>query len=694
MTPTPPSGGAHPFSDSRLPDVQAGRLDPAALAPHAAPRHPFRQPRLARRDARIPAGFQEHILGPGKLEQFVHDTIAFHRVEPASLYEHAAQHIAPQERPPPFAEWPIHLPAHTDFITLEKVCSVAGTAESLAAVRHGFRYLYDEAMYAAVPRCKARDVPRARLTPEQGAAALSSGHFRVVRDRSLVSGYVFLFAVPQPAKRRFRLVAHPVVQNDTLATAPKVSFRSIHERKQLVFKGARAAQADQKAYYPAFLMPEHVGYHYCTRLPVPGEGGRTRWVLAALTRAPTGLASQVFTGVAVSAHLKAFAIRSAGDDDHIDNYLFVDDDDEKIAADLRELNARNSAAGGTLNEKEQLERDPRSLIASRLDWVGLALDFEAKTVRCTQALCDKVALTWQLLSDHPFSYRQLGSHVGMLRYAALLIDVPLASFFRLNSFMSQVGLAMQQCNDECWDERVDITEPVWNDLAAFTQIVLRNEPQQQVRDLLEPDFYVTVDACASGYGYAALELRTGAVFTHSERWSARDWQVYGSRWHASTFSESQGALRMKQHLLAALEQRDASSPSPSPPPRRYFLVGSDSVTAVALFRKGYATKSYFLNEVAKADRGTPLLQRDQWAFRHIAGKDNVVADKLSRLTHGDPVGDWDQAAVAESLRRLLGESASPPADGSGGGSGVLVGHTRTTTTAATEAPLSLDATTK
>ena len=138
---------------------------------------------------------------------------------------------------------------------------------------------------------------------------------------------------------------------------------------------------------------------------------------------------------------------------------------------------------------------------------------------------------------------------------------------------------------------------------------------------------------------------------------------------------------MKRHLLETLDARDASasaSSAPSTPSRRYFHVGSDSVTAVALFRKGYATKSYFLNEVAKEDRGTPRLQRDQWRFVHIAGSKNVVADQLSRLAVGAPAVVWDKAAIAESLRRLLGETASSPVDRSGGGSGELAGQPQTT----------------
>lgn len=628
---------------------------------------------------------------PGKLETFVHDTIKFTGCAADTLYDCAARQLNPRSTPSPYASWPLHLPAHTNFITPEKVASVLGTPETLAAVRLGFRYLYDVAMYSDVPTSSARTTPRARITPAQGAAVLASGHFELVSDRTLVKGHIFLFAVPQPAKCRFRLVAHPAVQNDTLPTAPKVSFRSIHARKQLVFKGRLAAQADQKAYYPAFPMPADVGHYYCTRLPVPDEHGRTRWVLARLARAPTGLASQVFTGVAVSAHLKAFAIRSAGDDEHIDNYLFVDDDADNIVADLQELNARNNVAGGTLNEKEQIERDPHSLVASRIDWVGLCLDFEAKTVCCTSSLRDKVALAWSWLSNaDSFSFRQFGALIGMLRYAAHLIDVPLASFFALNRYVSAVGVEMQARNDEAWDEPALVPEPAWRDLTAFTEIVLRNKPQPQQPDLLEPDVFVTVDACATGYGYAALVLRgahAGAVLLHSERWSAADRQRYGDRWEASTFSEPHGVLRMKRHLLAALARRDAasssSSSSSSSPPRRFFLVGSDSVTAIALFTKGYASKSFHMNEVAKADRADPALQRDQWVLTHIEGEKNVFADALSRASD-EHVVEWEEAAVADGLRRLLGETASP-ADRSGGGSGALSIHPRTTTTTTSRA---------
>jgi hypothetical protein len=112
----------------------------------------------------------------------------------------------------------------------------------------------------------------------------------------------------------------------------------------------------------------------------------------------------------------------------------------------------------------------------------------------------------------------------------------------------------------------------------------------------------------------------------------------------STFTEAHAMLEMKRRLAQWLDNRSRS-----------IRVGTDSVTARALFTKGYASRSFDLNEVAKADRRCAAFARHQWSYVHVAGEQNTMADSLSRdraLTAGELLG------IKLHLSRLLGDNPS------------------------------------
>jgi hypothetical protein len=103
---------------------------------------------------------------------------------------------------------------------------------------------------------------------------------------------------------------------------------------------------------------------------------------------------------------------------------------------------------------------------------------------------------------------------------------------------------------------------------------------------------------------------------------------------------------MKCHLLPLLDG-DAAS--------HHLLIGTDSVTAAALHRKGYSARSYDLNCVADTDR--EMFPNLRCTYKHIAGVKNVIADALSRgKTLTDKMfGKLEiVTTIKESLQRLLG----------------------------------------
>ena len=58
-----------------------------------------------------------------------------------------------------------------------------------------------------------------------------------------------------------------------------------------------------------------------------------------------------------------------------------------------------------------------------------------------------------------------------------VIDVPTAHFFNLLRFVSNVGHAMQQVQDKHWNDAATVWPSAWVDLAAWTELAIRNAPR-------------------------------------------------------------------------------------------------------------------------------------------------------------------------------------------------------------------------
>ena len=542
-------------------------------------------------------------------------------------------------------EWPAHikhLERRIDYAALLALPASDGTD---AALRHALSYMTDARVYRVhLPEWAAgRRPPRSVIPARFTRQLLVEGHFEPVAAESIKAA-IFVFSVFEDAKGRCRIIQHPERVNALVPAAPQVTFRSIKERCQLVHAGPAAGQVDFRAFYTQFPLSVAVRNVFCAELASTDDEGRPLRQLYRLCVAPTGLAHMPYVACTTTARLKDFPRRSAADDDHIDNVLYVGNP-EDVAHDLADLAARCNIAGVTINEDVS---DPRALVSTAVDWCGLHLDFSAKSVCLTQKVVDKIRLSWANFAR--WSWRGFAAHIGLLFYSMQLLEIPTFMFFNLLRFVSHVGREMQGRDDKCWDLAAEIWPSAAADLAAWTQLALTNKPRH-VPKQEAPRVLALVDSSAYGWGYIAVDLATGRVFMHGDRW-ADDFVLQHGRdkLRRSVFTEPHGVRLMKQHLLPQLDGIGCT-----------VRVGSDNVTTVATYRRGFSAASYDLNAVAAADR---LSGFDTYQFEYVsvAGVDNIYADALSRGT--DDLARKDVGALVESLRRLLGVD---PVDSTGGG---------------------------
>ena len=394
-----------------------------------------------------------------------------------------------------------------------------------------------------------------------------------------------------------------------------VSFKSIAERCQFVHSGAFAGTCDFTAYYTLFELDPRVRARFGCRLAVTNAFGETVWKLFRLRVAPTGSKFMPAVSIATTEHLLAFPHASRAHDSHIDNILFVGEYDA-VHSDLSELGRRCDIAQVTVNEDL---KDPTPLVVTELDWCGLRLDFSKKCVSLTAKTTLKIQLSWNLRTS--WTWRGLASHIGLLRYAAAVIDCSLCDFWQAHVFNSEISRWHQETDSQRYDEPAVIPDAALRDLERWTHIALANVPRL-VRKDRQPDVIVAVDSSAAGWGYAALDLRSSKLFWHAGTWSPDFMRKNEHKLHRSVFTEPYGMLFTKQEL--------AKKAAFCGPAARTVAVFSDNIATIATFRRGHAVRSFDMNFVAALDRHNAKLTRHNWSYAHIAGKDNIFADALSR----------------------------------------------------------------
>jgi hypothetical protein len=551
--------------------------------------------------------------------------------------------------PPLFTSLRLHIKNLTRRIAFDQVLHLAGLSdETLARLQLANGYLNDRSTYDKyLPAIAPRDVQKARIPVEYTRVLVDANHFEPSPDARQVRASCFVFAVPEPAKNRARGIQHTAAINERLPPAPKVSFRSIHERCQLVHAGSHAAQIDFASFYPAFQLAPEVRDFFTAKLPVQNADGSTSWKLHRLCVGPTGMSHMVFVAVATSDAIIEFERRAAATDTHIDNILSVGEP-AAIAHDLVELGRRCDFVGITINEDIA---DP-NLISTELDWCGLHLDFTAKTASLTQKVLRKIDASWENRSR--WSWRGFAAHIGLLFYAMQVIDVPVAQYFNLLRFVSAVGRDMQSANDQDWDRPAFIWDCAFKNLDEWTRVARRNTPRIIQRHA-DPPIRVLVDSCSWGWGYIALDELTDKLYLGGGPWSAEFVARHGAAKLAhSTFTEPRGIIEAKRDLLPQLESRV-----------RQFILGTDNVPARVTFSRGYAARSFHLNDAAATDRSSEFDQRHGWHYEHVPGKSNIFADAISRGRDPTTFASEEHRAMKESLRRLLGVTPGGLSTGAG-----------------------------
>ncbi len=513
-------------------------------------------------------------------------------------------------------------------IDLAAVAELQGGEESRQQFEFATGWLHDDARYNSVPEKGARGAPTTGM-PDAWIDELQQRGIITPIARKQIRGWVRMFVVPEPAKKRWRPIKHTLDANTALGrdTVMHLRFPTKQDIAALVHEGECFIALDFSAYFDQFVYTPEVASRFCFR-----KSGKY-YRLGTLAM---GERHAVEVAHCTTLRLLDFGPRSKTAA-VIDNVVFAGSRDD-VVRDATIFVERVRAVGAKLNEDTS---DITTLVQSSGVWCGVALDMTRKTSALAPKTVDKIETSWRLRNT--WTWRTFAGHIGLLFWAWNIIDVPVAEFFPLLRFIGEVGRLLTE-HEDWWDHPAKIWTSAWPSLERWSMLALRNQPRA-VPQQQTPEWLVATDASAWGWGYFAVHTTTGETRTHGERWKPFFAQRFGHRLGVSTFTEPQGVVNAMCHLI-----------DPTHPTRVRVL--TDNTPTQAAFSRGFSSQSYNLNECAARLRR--LFDNDDFVFDfgYLPGWLNP-ADTASR---GGPIANGEKtrdSMSAAELQRLAG-SAVPP----------------------------------
>lgn len=360
----------------------------------------------------------------------------------------------------------------------------------------------------------------------------------------------------------------------------------------LIQKGAWFATIDFKdAFYSVPLSPDSRRYFSFL----------WKGVTYQFTCMPQGLASapRIFTKLLkpALAHLRSLGFSVIC---YIDDCILVSRDKCHLEKGVKAALSLFDSLGLTINLKKSFLK-PTSCI----EYLGVILDSKAMTVTLTQNKKDKIkSLASDLLNSKSVSIRQLAAFIGNL--VAADVSVTNGPLHYKDLEIARNNALAKNCGN--YQATMVLDANLKNDIAWWL-----NNISSQFRDIItpDPDMHVYSDACLTGWGGKCGNITTGGHWAH------------GDDSHINVLELKAAVLTLKS-LCRNVENK-------------HIRLHMDNTSAVACVNKKGSTKQPLLSVTKElftwAEENSVIL-----SACHIPGKDNVDADRESRLSNLD--AEW------------------------------------------------------
>jgi hypothetical protein len=426
-----------------------------------------------------------------------------------------------------------------------------------------------------------------------------------------------MFGVPEPAKRRWRMIKNTANINATELEIFSVKFPTVRELDEGA-RGPAVACIDFAAYYDQIGLDPSTRNLHCFR----GLDGKTY----RLTRLPMGQRQAVGVACALTDAVLSFQRRSCIQT-CIDNIRFVGSR-EDVEHDLLETVRRCRQIGLAINEveKDLPLHEVSSLISSKATFMGRLFDHEKQTICLADKTVGKLKLVLEHMRTHRSSWRNVAALLGLLFFAQHVLQLPISCFG--NAFRMYREVSRRLAGDELsWDQEAEMQECQWKELQEWALMAIANRPRS-IENKIYTDVICT-DASKEGWGFCHLNIATGGVKVEQGMWPPE----YDDA-HISTHAESMAIYKAIHMCISPREPRTV-------------LLLTDAAVSATCINKLHA-KAWYVNWILHClAKNFPHLRI---VAQHIPGEMNI-SDGVSR---GDSITTLDTEEVGMWLRRYLG----------------------------------------
>jgi hypothetical protein len=333
-----------------------------------------------------------------------------------------------------------------------------------------------------------------------------------------------MFKVP----RRQRAITDTFVINKHMRhLKPQVTMCTLNDARQSVHHGSRTLTLDMKSWFVHFLLGYRVSLLQCHVF----DGAFWRWLRLAM-----GLIFACFVAQVALDIITKFALRQAGIQCHHLTYV----DNVKFSGDTPTLHAVGMSfakvcahANLTIGEFADLHLSAdnfdelstivsdrlNNLIGPAREFIGLHIDHENKTISLTMKVLTKTTASTARQTE--WTVRQACAHVSLLIYATFATGRQAWPYYHVFKYLSRLHTAIHYGTSR-WSDPAHTSVPIdavtQEELTAWTQAVLLNEPMPVVSVNELPHFLFVSDACATRFSCIAINLATGEVRCYADRW--------------------------------------------------------------------------------------------------------------------------------------------------------------------------------
>lgn len=504
------------------------------------------------------------------------------------------------DQTPPDPSRPKELPLHR-----KKVIASLRYEKLLKAVKkhaphlyeklaNAYRWLFDPTLYESVlGNVPSNDRPResnVRLQADDIEAWLQDG--KIEEFQGEPRSFVNIFDVIELFKLRRRGICEPYINDFIFASMlAGIKLPTRAEVRKFLHKQPSATPLDAAAFYDQFPLAPEVQPFF-----VFNFNGKN----FALKVLPMG-----FRPAADIAHLTAEAMLAITGQKHalayIDNFLFTGPEQE---ADVKRFLKASQEYGLIINESSDYNWSP-TLQMKSLEFIGEQYDLTLGKKCSTPKTITKITRAKEIVSSYHglLSASTIAAVFGILIFASPSHDIPLSDMFPAMRYLSHLGRVTTD-----WSQPAPpIDSNTLNTTRNWIERIINN-PQTDLFTELPREHEIEIQVDASSWGWGALIIhQSGAIKTLQNEWPA-------------DFNASSSSIAEPMAAWLAIASAVTKT-------TRSILLRTDHMNLVyAINRKHSLTASYneFLRKVRNAFPELHII------VEHIAGINNVIADKLSR----------------------------------------------------------------